>query len=90
MMFQLILNMLEVAFNSSISERDYHDIVYCIGQYAKTREDLSVEQDLLQARGWPKSYDIYQVCERIRFAICFNREDNVRIRNHVSEFVSAL
>ena len=90
MMFQLILDMLEVAFNYPISERDYHDIVYCIGEYAKTRDDLSVEQDLLHARGWPKSYDICRVCERIRFAICFNREDNVQIRNLVTEFVSAL
>ena len=89
MTFQLILNMLEVAFNYPISERDYHDIVYCIGQYAKTREESSIEQDLLKARGWPTSYDICQVCERIRFAICFNREDNVQIRNLVTEFVSA-
>ena len=90
MMFQLILDMLEVAFNHPISERDYHDIVYCIGQYAKTREDSSIEQDLLKARGWPTSYNICDVCDRIRFAILFNREDNVQIRNYVAEFAESL
>ena len=45
MTFTIILDMLEVAFNFPISERDYHDIVYCIGEYAKTRNNESIDKE---------------------------------------------
>ncbi len=91
-MFRIILDMLEVAFNFPISERDYHDIIYCIGEYAKARtnENISIEHELLREKGWPISYDICKVCERIRFAIVFHREDNNEIRNYLREFAKEI
>jgi hypothetical protein len=85
-MFCILLDLLDAAFNSPISEKDYHDVVRCIREYSSSRDSRSVEQELQVARGWPASYDACEHAERVRFAFVFGPSDNVVVRAAINKW----
>ena len=85
-MFLIIIDMLEAAFNSPVSERDYHDIVRCIREYGGSRDDHTNERAVLTAKGWPESYDVCEQVEAIRYAMVFGTVDNARVQAAVAEW----
>ena len=78
--------MLHAAFASPVSENDYHDIVRCIRIYEASSEDRSIEPSVLAEKGWPPSYDVCAVAERLRFAFVFQPLDNPAVQALVARF----
>lgn len=85
-MFGTILDMLSAAFDSPVSETDYHDLVRCIREYGASKARRSVEQEMLAARGWPASYDVCEQSERVRFALEFGGVGNARLQAAIAEW----
>jgi hypothetical protein len=74
--FGILLDILKEAFQSPISERDYHMIVELLRNYNNSRIHKESELNELQSRGWPLNYDPCEHMERIRFAMVFGEKDN--------------
>jgi hypothetical protein len=84
--FGSLLDIVQEVIISSVSERDYHQVVECMEVYATIIPDRDDEQLQLQIRGWPLSYHPCNVMENIRFAVWFNKNDNVRLQGLMALF----
>ena len=80
-MFSLILDILIEAFNSPVSEYDYHQIVTLLREYNTQRWPADLEQSELAARGFPIVYHPCDHMEQLRFAFSFGAEDNKKIHD---------
>lgn len=78
--FGLILDILDEAFRTLVSEKDYYEIVDILQEYSDNRDDVSIEQQELKQKGWPLTYHPCDHMQRLRFAMTFGESDNVRIR----------
>ena len=85
-MFCILLDMLGAAFNSPVSEKNYHDVVRCIREYSSSRESRSVEQELQVAKGWPASYDVCEHSEGVRFGMVFGPSDNAVVQAAINQW----
>jgi hypothetical protein len=84
--FNIILDILQEAFTSPVSEKDYHMIVACLRKYSASERDVKFEQSELARRGWPLDYNPCEHMERLRFAFTFGTDDNPRINSFSHEF----
>ena len=85
--FGSLLDIVQEVIISPVSERDYHQVVECMEVYATLIPDRDDEQLQLQIRGWPLSYHPCTVMENIRFAMWFNKNDNVRLQGLIALFL---
>ena len=86
--FGILLDMLRAAFESPVSQANYHDIVSCMRHYKEHREAREAEQRALAEHGWPVDYDPLYHMENIRFAMAFVRDDHDGVSNAVREYWS--
>ena len=88
--FSIILDILQEAFNSLVSERDYHMIVACLREYSASEHNADIEKSELARRGWPLDYHPCEHMERLRFAFVFGGEDNPRIQHALASLASQI
>ncbi len=78
--FGMLLDVLTVAFKSTVSEHDYHMIVQAIRDYSVSRYDRAAEEKELAARNMPLTYNPCDHMENVRFGMSFVVEDNARVQ----------
>lgn len=85
-MFGTILKMLGAAFDSPVSESEYHDLVRCIREYGVARAPRAVEQAFLVAKGWPATFDVCEHVEGVPFGFVFDNMGNAGVRAAIAEW----
>ena len=81
---ELIVDLLQAAFASPVTESEYHLTVNCLRQYALDRDSRDTERNVVTSRGWPPEYDPCEHMERIRFAMSFGSTSNVGVMSAVN------
>jgi hypothetical protein len=71
--FALLVDALKIAFEDSVGEAQYHDLVAHIRNYAAMRDpDYTFMQgQVMRDVGWPENYDPCNHNENIRFCMRF-------------------
>jgi hypothetical protein len=77
--FAIIIDMLKIAFTEPVCEKDYHNIVECLRQYATNRDSLEVERKVNESAGYPADYNPCEHMERIRFSFIFGTIPNSKV-----------
>lgn len=88
--FGILIDMLIVAFNVTVSKSDYHDVVQCMRMYDTRRATLESKREELRRRGWPVTYHPCEHMEKIRFCMTFGGHGNERVRDLVGRFHGAI
>lgn len=80
--FGILIDMLQEAFNSTMSESQYHEVLKCIKLYIGAQGGFSPfdkrklaneESQQLLARGWPLDYDLASQACKLRDACTFGK-----------------
>lgn len=90
-LFDYCIRILRRAFDTVVSEEQYHQIVDCLRFMAKLPPcDLEIKKKILSKYGWPETYDPFDFdpC-RIRFCLSFTRDDDIELKNILEDFVLA-
>lgn len=92
--FSLLIDMLARAFrggpgDSSVSQGNYTDIVWCLRKYDENRAPVEDEHKVLERQGWPTSYHPCDHMERIRWGMTFGDVSDEIIDERVKEFAES-
>ena len=69
--FSLLLEMLDCAFDTGMTEENYHDLVECLKMYNINRDSRTIETHELQQKKWPLDYHPCDHMENIRWGAVF-------------------
>lgn len=77
-LFDYCIRILRRAFDTIVSEEQYHQIVDCLRFMATLPPDPEIKKKILSKYGWPETYDPldFDPC-RIRFCLSFTRDDDI-------------
>jgi hypothetical protein len=86
--FSKILQILDCAFTSGMTQQNYHDIVICLRDYHDRPDPPSIEEYELQQLGWPVDYHPCDHMENIRWGtvILGERQSNKALNKKLQDY----
>ena len=93
--FGLLLDILNVMFNETISEDNYHDLIDVMRVYCKTCQQITYmtkDEEIfeLTSRGFPETYNPCEYMENLRFAFAFRAVSNVKASAYLAQLKQML